>query len=186
MRHRVKVLQWERPRLQKDLQVGKYGGPGILRSRMIWLQGGWRLQHTSGHGHLRPCWRQRCQCAPGAWCSWACVASHQRSSLGSLGFGGACLSSQASTCNHYWPSETLWNTHQLADNRQSCQSTSPQYHVHSQALGLDPNPNAALEEEVMQEVEEMLKKCDGMTWLSGLPENNWQSVFNLNLGLLLI
>eukprot|EP00967_Tisochrysis_lutea_P106194 scaffold162571_cov16-Tisochrysis_lutea.AAC.1 len=34
------------------------------------------------------------------------------------------------------------------------------YHV--QALGLDPNPNAILEEEVMKEVEEILKPCQGI------------------------
>ncbi|KAF5829923.1 L-galactose dehydrogenase [Dunaliella salina] len=41
-----------------------------------------------------------------------------------------------------------------------------------QALGLDPNPNAQLEEEVMKEVEEILKPCQGQTWMSGRPENN--------------
>eukprot|EP00200_Dunaliella_tertiolecta_P002709 CAMPEP_0202357272 /NCGR_PEP_ID=MMETSP1126-20121109/11365_1 /ASSEMBLY_ACC=CAM_ASM_000457 /TAXON_ID=3047 /ORGANISM="Dunaliella tertiolecta, Strain CCMP1320" /LENGTH=324 /DNA_ID=CAMNT_0048950119 /DNA_START=114 /DNA_END=1088 /DNA_ORIENTATION=- len=41
-----------------------------------------------------------------------------------------------------------------------------------QALGLDPNPNAILEEEVMKEVEEILKPCQGLTWISGRPENN--------------
>jgi hypothetical protein len=42
----------------------------------------------------------------------------------------------------------------------------------SQALGLDPNPNAALEEEVLKEVVEILKPCQGTSWSSGLPENN--------------
>ncbi|GAB4819507.1 hypothetical protein N2152v2_006553 [Parachlorella kessleri] len=41
-----------------------------------------------------------------------------------------------------------------------------------QALGLVPNPQQQLEQEVLQEVEQILQPVRDMTWPSGRPENN--------------